>query len=80
MLINNYRIVPVSGGGACLVGEIEGRGQIQTTEIALYRKGEIKTKSGNHYHLGTKHPSLWPAQLQMRRPDLFEKFDSAGIL
>ena len=80
MRIDDYRIVPVEGGGACVVGTIAGRGPWRTTEIAQFRKGEVRTASGSVYQLGTQHASLWSIQLQMRRPQLHAKFADAGLV
>ena len=79
MRIDDYRIVPVEGGGACVVGTIPGRGPWRTTDIKLFRPGEIQTASGSRYQLGTPHASLWAMQLQMHRPALYEKFAAAGL-
>lgn len=80
MRIDDYRIVPVSGGGACVVGTIVGRGPWRTTEIKRFRTGEIETASGSRYQLGAQHASLWSMQLQMRRPDLHGKLAAAGLV
>lgn len=78
--IEDYRIVPVEGGGACVVGTIPGCGPWRTTEIRRFRRGEIETSSGSRYELGTQHASLWSVQLQMRRPQLHDKFAAVGLV
>jgi hypothetical protein len=79
--IDDYRIVPVRGGGACVMGVIAGRGDWRTTEIRRFHGVDrlVETASGTIYRLGTQHASLWSAQLQMRRPQLHAKLSDAGL-
>lgn len=81
MRIDDYRIVPVSGGGACLVGTRPDGTPWRTTEIRRFHGADrlVETASGSRYELGTPHASLWGMQLQMRRPDLHAKLAAAGI-
>lgn len=80
MRIDDYKILPVEGGGICVVGIIVGRGPWRTTEIKRFRSSEVETASGSRYTLGDKHASLWSAQLQMRRADLHAKLDAYGLV
>lgn len=80
MKIDDYQIVAVEGGGACVIGTIAGRGPWRTTEIKRFRRGEIETASGSRYQLGTKHGSLWSLQLQMRRPQLHDKLSTVELV
>lgn len=82
MQIDNYRIVPVRGGGACVVGTKPDGSPWRTTEIRRFHGGDrlVETASGSRYRLGTPHASLWSAQLQMHRPDLHAKLDAAGLV
>jgi len=80
MRIDDYRIVPVEGGGACVVGTVAGRGPWRTTDIKRFRAAEVETESGTRYQLGAQHASLWSMQLQMRRPDLHGKLAAFGLV
>lgn len=80
MRIDDYKIVPVEGGGVCVTGTIVGRGHWRTTEIKRFRHGEVETASGSRYQLGAKHASMWTVQLQMRRAELHAKLDAYDLV
>lgn len=80
MILNDYRIVPVQGGGACVLGTREDGTPWRTTEIRRYRPGEVETASGTRYRLGTQHVSMWGYALLTRRPALHAKFAEAGLV
>lgn len=81
MRLDDYRIVPVQGGGACVIGTKPDGTPWRTTEIKRYHGGDrlVETASGSRYALGTQHPSLWSMQLQMRRPELHAKLAAVGL-
>ncbi len=82
MQIDGYRIVPVHGGGACVIGTRPDGSPWRTTEIRRFHGGDrlVETASGSRYRLGTTHASMWSAQLQMHRPDLHARLDAAGLV
>jgi hypothetical protein len=82
MRIDDYRIVPVRDGGACVIGVREDGSPWRTTEIRRFHGGDrlVETASGTRYSLGTRHNSLWSAQLQIHRPELHAKLDAAGLV
>ena len=82
MRIDDYRIVPVTGGGACVAGVREDGRPWRTTDIKRFHGGArlVETASGSRYELGTQHASMWSAQLQMHRPELHAKLDAAGLV
>lgn len=82
--INNWHLHPVSGGGICLVGDVVGRGEIQTTEVvqAAIQNGArlLKTETGSVYKLGAEKLGLWVVALESRRPEKVANLRKAGIL
>lgn len=76
-ILTDYRLLPVQGGGICAAGIYNGQ-PWQTTELVSHCNDLrlVKTKSGSIYKLVNPHVSVWPLQLQMRRPDKWEKLQS----
>ena len=79
-VLNNYRIVPVHGGG---IAVLHGNGG-QTTGIVagLVENGRrlVRTLSGSIYELGAQHVSIWEIQLQLHRPEKYANLKKVGIL
>lgn len=77
--INDYQIVPENGGGVTCVGEVDGK-PWQTTTIVQGRPGQIMTKSGSVYNLGTPRVSMWEMSLKLLRPQKYENLQKCGVL
>ena len=77
--LTDYRIVPVSGGGVCVLGLKEGQAW-QTTRLSGSGPGKVLTESGTIYALAQPHASLWELQLQLKRPDEYKKLRDTGML
>lgn len=83
--INNWHLHPVRGGGICLVGQVAGRGELQTTEVVqatVLHNGTrlLKTETGSVYKLGTEKLGMWVVALESRRPEKVANLRKAGIL
>lgn len=76
--IENWKVIPTSGGTVSLVGEVKGT-VTQTSPICQARPGEMRTEN-SHYVLGTRQPGLWEVQLQMHRPIRYANLCAAGAL
>lgn len=77
--ITNYRILPESGGGIVVDGLLNGK-PWRTTSIYFFRKGEVITRSGSQYQLSDMSPGMWIIQLSHKRPELYAKLTSVGLV
>lgn len=76
--IEDWKIVPCTGDAICLIGLVDGV-ITQTSIIAQFRRGEVKTQN-THYILGERNAGMWEIQLQMKRPVQWEKLRQFGVL
>lgn len=74
----SWKIVPVQGGGVCVV---HSRGQTSNL-VQLQHGGYVKTENKSVYQLLKENmtPGMWAMQLSMKRPEIFKKLQNYGIL
>jgi len=79
-VIEDYKFVPLQGGGVCLTGKLEGV-EWQTTRItAAHSSKVVRTESGSEYQLGQPHCSVWGIALQVKRPNEFKVLSEKGCI
>lgn len=77
--MTDYKVVATKGGGVCLVGQVDNE-IIQTTNIKNIRQNEVQTESGTIYSLSNRIIGMWSMQLQMKRPEVYEKLKKHNIV
>jgi len=79
-VIEDYKFVPLQGGGVCLIGKLDGVEWVTTRITAAHAKRVVRTQSGSEYHLGTPHCSVWAIALQLKRPKEFQVLSDKGCI
>jgi hypothetical protein len=77
--IEDYQIVPETGGGVVCLGTIDGM-PWQTTTIVEGCPGQIKTVNGSVYDLGSPRVSMWEMSLKLLRPVKYANLQKCGVL
>lgn len=79
-VIEDYKFVPLQGGGVCLIGKLNNVEWVTTRINAAHSDRVVRTQSGSQYQLGTPHASVWGIALQLKRPKEFEVLSDKGCI